>query len=204
MADRPYKSFVGEQETDSFLLNLPTNVRNELETKCREEWREHHKIHTSPQGVGTQEPFDKWIRSFEGRFHSMMLDAWFLAEPTFLAKGGVSLPVEQLNAARSRLMAQGRGIRGTRRQYNEVMWNFAAYKRYRNWRVTKALATMLGAEFDEPPPLTGINALYINEDNYILAAERFEQWTELQLPAAAWRMTEDMQRHLDEQKQIAA
>ena len=134
-----------------------------------------------------------------------MLDMWFCPEPQFYAKGAIDLPVPELNAARTKLQARGRGVRGTRKQYDERMWNFAAYKKYRNWYVNKALHIMLGLEFSEPSPLAVTVKESMNTDNYALAAERFEQWTGLTLPPAAWEMVRKMQENFDKhhKKQVA-
>jgi len=201
VAARGYKLFVGESYTDRFLLELSPPIRTKLEEECRAEWREHHKLCTPVQAFGTYEPLDQWLKSFEGKFQNELLTQWFLGEAYAISKHGyVDLDVKRWNAASAALQTQGRGPRGKRKQFDDMMWSFAAYKKYRNWKINKLLAETMGVEFDEDPPLTGINAVHVNMDNYILAAERFEQWTGLDLPPQAWVYVKERQRQADAAK----
>lgn len=209
MIEKPYKTFNGESETDGFIVRLPPAARHALEAKLRAEWRDAHKLLDEDTPLSNCIPVDELNATFEGKFQLRLLDQWFMDDGTFQKYGAISLEPQVWNTAAAKLSAQGRNVRGTRKQYAEQMWNFAAYKKYRNWYVSKTLCLMLGIEFSETSPLSEVEKELPNTDSYVLAAERFEQWTGLQLPQRAWKMVHEMQQNKEEHQrkyglQIAA
>jgi len=186
---RTYPLFSGETVNDTITVTLPPTLRNTLEAKCREAWRELNKIDHPNESASPFVPYSTWDRTREGRVHQ-----WLLSRAVYIANSIPGVPVQRYServdateyaAMLSRLQAQRYNTRGRRRQIATRATNAVEYRKYRSWWISKYLAQALGVEFLVPCPYEPYKPDGPTE-SYIEIGEHFEEWTGHKLPPELW------------------
>lgn len=186
---RSYSLFVGEVVSDKISVSLPPDLRNTLETECREAWKELNRIPSTIKSASPFVPYHELSKSIEGRTHMYLLDKMFYIPtsiPGYPRKPYAKpVTIEELNAAMSRVQAQRYKTQGRRKQVIERAASSVDYRKFRSWWVSKHLAQALGAEFSEPCPFEK----YTDGGptvSYIEIGHHFEKWTGYKIPKELW------------------
>lgn len=186
---RSYSLFIGEVVSNRIAVDLPPSLRDVLETKCREAWRELNEIPSPTDSDSPFVPYDELTRTREGRLHFYLLSRMFYIPN--VVTGHKRMPyarpidLDSYNAAMSRLQAQRYNTRGRRKRRTTLAASAADYRKFRSWWISKALAEVLGAEFSEPCPYEKYTPPGPTE-SYIEIGEHFEEWTGHKLPKELW------------------
>lgn len=200
---RTYSLFQGEAVTNKITLSLPSHLRNQLETQCRAEWRELHKIDPNSDNASPFLTYDELSKTEEGKWHLTWLRLGFYVLNVIpgypiqpYAKG---VDISEYNAMLSRISARRYNTRGRRRQLMDRATNAVEYRKFRSWWISKRLAHELGAEFLEPCPYEPMTTEPTK--SYTEMARHFEEWTGHKLPEALWsEIKKDEQERLSKLK----
>ena len=185
---KTYKLFQGESITDTITVTLPPQLRNLVETQCRDAWRQ---LHSLPTNDGSASPFltyEQLTKTVEGREHLRWLRLGFYIRNVIpgypIQPYAKSVTMEEYNAILARIHARRYNTQGTRRRFEKRVHSATDYRKFRSWWLSGHIAQALGTEFSEPCPYKPIDSGVT--ESYIEMGYHFEEWTGYKLPKPLW------------------
>lgn len=126
--------------------------------------------------------YAEWAATKEGRFHSLLMTKYVFNAVHIDARSAMSI--------QRKLQSQGVDLRGRPPQFDPRKHNWTSKRQVRLYIMNKLLAKGLGIDTTNwPSPLTPMqqaDAEAIEPRDTVHSLERFEKWSGLLLPRAAW------------------
>ena len=138
---------------------------------------------TPKTGSKSMIDYSNWVATQEGRLHMQLMVKYVLSAEHIDAK--------MANKIQRKLQSQGRESRGRPRKFDSRLHDWTTQRQLRLFILNRLLATGLGVETDEwTPPFAEDVAMLdsTTPDDMYHALQRFEEWSEIVLPKAAWML----------------
>lgn len=165
-------------DLSSMTVQFSPAISKQLEKHVWENWKELCRTAPKETTASAIIPFSVWVNSWEGRFHNMWVNEYFMQTGMYTARA-----VDQMY---NRLQSKRYALRGKGRLHSPLLYNRKSYRAYKEWYVNKMLAQQLGAEYVEPCPIIIETPDTDPKLTMLEMAANFEQYTGEKLPVELW------------------